>query len=75
MKKKKNRIKKIAQAIFFFQKKEKKEILEKTLFSIVKALKKEEKKILKASYPHLKTPLDNQIARLKAQNLPPYKKK
>ena len=70
----KNRIIHLAKAVFV-SKKQEEENLEEALFSIVKALKKEEKKILKASFPRLKTPLDNQIARLRAQKFPPSEEK
>jgi len=68
------RIKHLANAVFP-PKRENEENLEEALFNIVKALKKEEKRILKASYPRLKTPLDNQIARLRAQKFPPPEEK
>jgi len=64
-----SKVKKLATAVFIPKKKEHKN-LEEELFSIVKALKKEEKKILKASYSQLNTPLDNQIARLRAKKFP-----
>ena len=70
----KNRIIHLAKAIFVSKDKEE-DNLEEALFSIVKALKIQEKKILKASFPRLKTPLDNQIARLKSQKFPPPEEK
>lgn len=59
-----NKIIKLVKKLF--RKKEEPDLPE-TLFSIVKALKKEEKKILKATYPNLKSPVDLEVARVRAK--------